>query len=50
MNPLKKALPNGAVKNLIEAVRGTGLRLNLRPEAVRLVLRDGTAGHSSSTG
>ena len=40
-NPLKKALPNGAVKNLIEAVRGTGLRLNLRPEAVRLVLRDG---------
>jgi hypothetical protein len=44
MTPLKKALPNGAVKNLIEAVRGTGLRLNLRPEAVRLVLREGSGG------
>jgi hypothetical protein len=37
-NPLKKALPNGAVRNLIEVVRGTGLRLNLRPDAVRVVL------------
>lgn len=40
-NPFAKALPNGDAKNLIEAVRGTGLRLNLRPEAVRVVLRDG---------
>jgi DNA-binding response OmpR family regulator len=41
MNPFTKALPGGEAKRLIEAVRGTGLRLNLRPEAVRIVLRDG---------
>lgn len=40
-NPFMKALPDGEAKRLIEAVRGTGLRLNLRPEAVRIVLRDG---------
>jgi len=40
-NPFAKALPNGEAKKLSEAVRGTGLRLNLRLEAVRLVLRDG---------
>lgn len=40
-NPFTKALPNGEAKKLIEVVRGSGLRLNLRPEAVRIVLRDG---------
>lgn len=39
-NPFAKALPSGEAKKLIEAVRDTGLRLNLRHEAVRLVLRD----------
>jgi DNA-binding response OmpR family regulator len=43
MNPFTKALPNGEAKKLIEAVRGSGLRLNLQPEVVRLVLRDGGA-------
>lgn len=43
-NPFTKALPNDETKKLIEAVRGTGLRLNLRPEAVRVVLRDGSGG------
>jgi hypothetical protein len=40
-NPFAKALPGGEAKRLIEAVRGTGLRLNLRPDMVRIVLRDG---------
>jgi hypothetical protein len=44
MNPFKKALPNGEAKNLIETVRGTGLRLNLRPEQVRLIPRDVSGG------
>lgn len=43
-NPFTKAVPNGEAKNLIQAVRGTGLRLNLRPEMVRVVLRDGGGG------
>lgn len=43
-NPFTKALPNGEAKKLIEVVRGTGLRLNLRPETVRVVLRDGANG------
>jgi hypothetical protein len=42
-NPFAKALPNGEAKRLIEVVRGSGLRLNLRPEAIRLVQRDGTS-------
>jgi hypothetical protein len=42
-NPFAKVVPNGETRKLIELVRGTGLRLNLRPEAVRLVLRDGPA-------
>jgi hypothetical protein len=41
-NPFARALPNGEAKKLIEAVPGTGLRLNLRPEAVWVVLRDGS--------
>jgi hypothetical protein len=38
-NPFAKALPTGEAKNLVQAVRGTGLRLNLQAEAVRIVLR-----------
>jgi len=38
--PFTKALPNGEAKKLIQAVRGSGLRLNLRAEEVQLVLRD----------
>jgi hypothetical protein len=41
MNPFTKAMPGGEAKRLIEAVRGTGLRLNLPREQVRIVLRDG---------
>lgn len=39
-NPFAKALPNGEAKNLVQTVRGSGLRLNLHPQAVRLVLRE----------
>jgi DNA-binding response OmpR family regulator len=46
-NPFTKALPNGEAKTLIQAVRGTGLRLNLPAAAVRVVLRDGGGGEKS---
>lgn len=45
-NPFAKALPGGEAKRLIEAVRGTGLRLNLRPETVRVILRDDASSSS----
>ena len=41
-NPFAKGLPNGEAKKQIESVRSTGLRLNLQPEAVRVVLRGGS--------
>ncbi|MCC6747992.1 MAG: hypothetical protein IT371_10065 [Deltaproteobacteria bacterium] len=47
-NPFTKALPNGEAKNLVQAVRGSGLRLNLRPEAVQIVLRDGVVRGADS--
>lgn len=34
-------LSSGEAKNLVQTVRGSGLRLNLHAAAVRVILRDG---------